>query len=346
MVRRWLGNVAVVVTSVVAALVVAEFAIPHIITLRNVGASFTVYDPVVWNRLKPNFETVRVTPDFTMRFSTNSLGARGAEPSGPVKQPVLFLGDSFTMGYGVSDGQEYPALLGQKLGLRHGTQAPLMLNLGMGASGNGFWLKHLQTTAVAVQPRLVVLQVLQNDFWDNTVEGLYRLDEKGELVELPVPPPRFARRVQTVVESIPGLANSNLMGLVRQAMSNDPGFSIAGRPTQPGAAASAPAPQRLEPGDTLTLKLVEAALRKCQAERWPVILLSVGLQAPQRAAIRQVAEQVGTPLLELPSRTERPDLYFKIDGHWNAQGHVEAAEALLQRIDALQLLPLQVKSSP
>ncbi|MBL8329214.1 MAG: hypothetical protein JNJ71_10210 [Rubrivivax sp.] len=339
MLKRWIANALTVLVMLAVMLGIAEFAIPHLVTLRNVGASFTQYDPVMWKRLKPDFQTTRVTPDFTMTFSTNSLGARGPQPRGELTQPILFLGDSFTMGYGVSDGQEFPALIQQELVKRHGDKAPYVLNLGMGASGNGFWIKQLTHTAARVQPRLVVLQVLENDFWDNQVERLFELDKDGKLVELPVPQPGLVRRVQNLIEQVPGLASSNLVGLVRQAASQDPTITLTGAAAN-APAASAPAKTQLEPGDPLTLRIIEAALQRCRSQGWPVVLLSVGLPGPQKAAIRQLAEASQTPIIELPSKDERPELYFKIDGHWNAQGNADTARQLMARIDELKLLPL------
>ncbi len=337
--RRALLNALTVIIMIAAMLGVAEVAIPHLVTLRNVGASFTLHDPVMWKRLKPNFSTERVTPDFTMKFSTNSLGARGPEPKGPLKSPVLFLGDSFTMGYGVSDGQEYPALIGQALKQRMADKAPEVLNLGMGASGNGFWLKHLTHTAPKLQPRLVVLQVLENDFWDNQVEGLFTLDKDDKLVELPVPQPGLVRRVQNVIETVPGLAGSNLVGLIRQAASSDPASTF--RPTAAPAdvPSTVPAKTALEPGERLTIKIVEAAIQRCQQNGWPVVLLSVGLQSPHKEAIHRMAMANQAPVLELPSKVERPELYFQIDGHWNAQGNADTAQRLLAKLDELKLLP-------
>ena len=334
---RLLANTLTIGVMMAIVLGLTELALPHVVTLRNVGASFTEYDPVMWKRLKPNFRTVRVTPEFTMAFSTNSLGARGPEPRVELKRPILFLGDSFTMGYGVSDGEEFPALIQQDLLKREGSGAPFVLNLGMGASGNGFWLKHLAHTAPKLAPRLVVLQVLNNDFWDNHVERLFELNAAGELVELPVPQPGLARRVQKLIERVPGLASSNLVGLIRQAASSDPESALR-TAAVPTASPPTPAKTSLEAGDALTVKLVEAAIRRCQREGWPVILMSVGLPGPQQLAIRQMAESLRAPILELPSKQQRPDLYFQIDGHWNTKGNVDAANQLQARIDELKLL--------
>ena len=37
----------------------------------------------------------------------------------------------------------------------------------------------------------------------------------------------------------------------------------------------------------------------------------------------------GVTLLRLPGKQDRPDLYYRVDGHWNAAGHRHVAETLL-----------------
>lgn len=338
--KRLFANALTALVTVAVMLLIAEFAVPHLVPLRNVGASFTQQDPVLWKRLKPNFHTVRTTPDFRMTFSTNSLGARGPEPVAPLKHPIVFLGDSFTMGYGVSNGQDYPALVGQALKERMGDQAPYALNLGMGASGNGFWLKHMKHTLPAMEPRLVVLQVLTNDFWDNQVEHLYELDGKGSLVEKPIPPPSFARRVQAALEFIPGVGDSNLLGLIRQAAYKDESGKVEVSPPE-GAEAKA-----LDPGEVLTPRIIEAAIEQCRQNGWPVMILAAGLQGAHRAAILKLAADHQVPVVETPPKQDQPEWFFKVDGHWNAQGNAEAARRVLAEIDRQQWLQTAVKPAP
>lgn len=326
MLARVIGNLALSLAGVAIALVLAELSIPHLVPLRNVGASFTEYDPVMWKRLKREFTTVRTTSEFTMRFTTNSLGARGVEPRRPLRDAIVFLGDSFTMGYGVSDGKEYPALVQAEMARQFGANSPQVVNLGMGASGNGFWLKHLAVTIPAMKPRIVVMQVLENDFFDNQQEGLYSLDSRGELVELPVPAPSFARRVQGWVDKVPWLAESNLVGLVRQAASGS---------QRPDGEAPSVAPLHGTISEAqsaeidLTVRIVAAAIERCRANGWSVILVAPGLSGAHSAAIGELAKAYNVPIVALPSKEERPDLYYVIDGHWNEKGHADAAERLL-----------------
>ena len=342
MLRRLLANLAVVLSTLLVMLLLAEFLVPHLVTLRDVGASFTQYDPIVGKRLKPSFSVVRTSPEFTWRFATNSLGHRGDEPKGPIDRPILFLGDSFTMGYGVSNGEEFPALIGAELRMRHGERAPYVMNLGIGNIGNGAWIRHLDHTAPPLNPRLVVMEVLQNDFTDNLSERLYELDASGKLVELPVPPPSRLRKVQQFIEQVPWIANSNLLALTRQTVVTTAGAGFGGgqQPVVAPVNAKDFDELRLMPGDPLTVKIVETAVRRCQAKGWPVLVLSVGLSQARREAIAQMVKATGAPLLELPSQLSRPDLYFTIDGHWNVKGQADTARRVMAAIDELKLLKI------
>ena len=310
-----LRNAALLVLSLAASIGLAELAVRLFVPVRDVGPPFTVHDPVLGKRLKAGFSAERVTPEFTMRLSTNSLGFRGAEPRAFPRRPILFLGDSFTLGYGVSDGEEYPARVAAELRRRHGDAAPPVVNAGIGDSGNGYWVKLLRARGEEMQPRLVVMQVYENDFFDNINEKLFLLEPDGALHELAVPPPGTMRRLQQLVDAVPGLSHSYLIGLLRQART--------AAPRAPEAAAAR------VPNDLLTLRIVEQALLACKARNWPALGLLVGLSHEREAAMRALFAGHGVPVVTIPAKNERPELYYRVDGHWNAAGHAHAAEQVL-----------------
>ena len=107
--RETLRNAGLLLLSTVISLALAEIAVRYFIPVRDVGPSLSVHDPVLGGRIKANFRAERITPEFRMRLSTNSLGFRGPEPDGVPRRAILFLGDSFTLGHGASDGEEFPA---------------------------------------------------------------------------------------------------------------------------------------------------------------------------------------------------------------------------------------------
>lgn len=301
----------------------AELFVRGAVDVRNVGPSFSEFHPRFLRALKPDVSLHRETPEFRMRLTTNSLGMRGAEPP-PELEPwrdVLFLGDSFTMGYGVTDGLEFPALVSERLRGRFGSSRPVRVwNAGVGNAGTARVLRYLEENPEGLAPDLTVVQLCSNDFEDNLAEGLYRLDAAGSLVSLPAPQePGLLRRVQGFVDRIPLLAHSHLFCLVREAIT-------AGR--LPWQREAAPEARGGAAGDELTYALVTRLLLRLRALGSDVIVVSFDVEGLRRRRLEATLDGLGVPHLRLASKAERPDLYFPIDGHWNAGGHRHAADAL------------------
>src|SRR5262245_45028362 len=236
--REWLRNAGLLLVSTAIAACVAEVLVRTFVRVRDVGPVFTVHDPVLGKRIRPGLSAERITPEFRMRMTTNSLGYRGAEPQPSASRPILFLGDSFTLGYGVNDGEEYPALVSAGLRRRFGDAAPPAINAGIGNAGNGFWLKLLRRDGAAMRPAVVVMQIFENDFADNLNDGLFALQPGGSLRELPVPAASALRRLEAVIQAVPGLSYSHLLGLLRQLRPPDFG-------DRPQTAQDSRAPQEL-----------------------------------------------------------------------------------------------------
>ena len=307
------------VASLVFCLVVMEGLVRAFVPVRNVGPSFTTYDPVYGKRLKENFDADRLSPEFEMRFSTNSLGFRGPEIPAIPDGAVLFVGDSFTMGYGVSDGKEFPALLDRRLAAGGGGVP--VVNLGMGDNGNGRALKYLRDEAAGLAPRLVVLQLHWNDFIDNLREGLFALDvASGELVELEAPPAGKAQRVQAWIEAVPGLSYSHLVGLARQFVTE----ALWARSAPMGRLSDAERAAR----DRLTYRLIEELYALCAERGWPVVALAVGIGEERLFRLRALGEGQDIDLIAVPGRKKRPDLYYDVDGHWTEAGHAHVADLI------------------
>ena len=312
-------NLLTAVIAVLLTLGAFEIFVRAFVTVRNVGPAFTVYDPIYGKRLKKNFHAIRIAPEFRFAFNTNSLGMRGPEPTTPVTNGIVFIGDSFTMGYGVQDNEAFPAVI--RAGLQSRGIAMPLLNTGMGSNGNGRWVKFFKHDAAKFSPRIVVFQVMANDFDDNLAEHLFQLDGKGGLRELPIDPPDLARKAQTLIDEVPALPYSYLVGLgwmAAQAVKTD-------RSAVSNDAADLPS-------DQLTYTLVRTAVDQARASGAEVIGLLVGLTGHRRAKMLEVFQQRGLTCLDGPNRKDAPDMFFKVDGHWNAAGQRRAAELLLPEI--------------
>ena len=324
--KSTINNFILVLISLIIIFSFCELIVRLFIPVRSVGLSFTVYDPMYGKRLKKNFSTTRVTPEFKISFSTNSYGFRGPElPSHP-SRPILFFGDSFTMGYGVNDGEEFPSLIREALAEQYGTHVVPVINTGMGDNGNGRWIKFLRSEGKFYNPRLVILQLLENDFRDNLDERLFELSSNNELRELPVPPISKTRIIQNFVDKIPGLSNSHLFGLVNQVR-----WLLAKKPSASPSEQTASS-MSYDKGDHLTYLLLEEVIAKCDYEGWPMLALIIDIDGHRLRKLKLLLQEKKVPIIRLPSKKVRPDLYYTIDGHWNSRGHSYASELIMGKL--------------
>jgi hypothetical protein len=225
------------------------------------------------------------------------------------------------MGYGVNDGEEFPERIRRALAAMR-TGIPV-INAGIGDNGNGRWVKLLRNEGNRLDPRLVVLQVSDNDFTDNLKDGLFTIGPSGDLVERSVPPPGWSRVVQQWIEAVPGLPYSYLVGLSRQAIS-------ARRVRTPASPLPTASAQDVARADSLTYGLIGEAVDICQQQGWRVLALEVGVEGARLEALRTLFQKRGVNLIVVPSRADRPDLYYRTDGHWNARGHEWVATKVLE----------------
>jgi hypothetical protein len=285
-----------------------------------------MYDPGYGKMLKKNFSCRRITPEFTMKFTTNPEGFRGPALESLSRQSILFLGDSFTMGYGVNDGEEFPALVRKALNERSPDNASIV-NAGIGNNGNGRWVKFLRAEGKRYNPDLIVLQIHDNDFRDNVREQLFVLTPEGELRERPLPSPGARWSIQKVVENVPGLAYSYLIGFARQVFwdrrSSSPEYdSDKRRINQDGAT--------LE--DHLLISIVEEILIICRENGWDVLAVIVGISGDRQTGLEKFFWARNVSTVVIPTKGERPDLYYRVDGHWNAPGHRYTADRILEHL--------------
>ena len=93
-INKFNKNLILALFSLAIGLTIAEMIVRAFIPVRNVGPSFTEYDPVYGKSLKKNFTAKRMTPEFRMEISTNSHGFRGSEIDHKFSRSIMFLGDS------------------------------------------------------------------------------------------------------------------------------------------------------------------------------------------------------------------------------------------------------------
>jgi hypothetical protein len=323
-------NGALVLVSILVSLGVSEIMVRLFVPVRNIGPAFSTYDPIYGKRLKKRFSTRRISTEFTMRLTTNSLGFRGPELPSVPHSTIVFIGDSFTMGYGVNDGEEFTFLVGKALKEKYGKNKVSILNAGMGDNGNGWGVKFLRDEAIRFNPCFVFLQLAYNDFNNNIREGLFDLTYSGELRELPVPRPSPLRVVQRGLEAVPGLSNSYLVGFARQVLSKMKARAL-NRPRKNTSAG-------INRKERLTYRLLEASLNLCHGKGWPVVVITVGIEGRRLLEVERILKAHNVPIIKAPSKRERPALYYRKDAHWNDKGHAHMARLILNHLRSANLI--------
>lgn len=120
--------------------------------------AFSSYSPDLGYVLRPNSSGRHTSLEYDNQFDINSFGVRDDEKS--LDNPkIVFLGDSFTMGWGVDQDQTYANLVEQKLGVR-------ALNAGISSYGT-FREMLLFSKMKRDSCQLVVLQYCDNDRDEN-----------------------------------------------------------------------------------------------------------------------------------------------------------------------------------
>lgn len=327
--RAFWANLSLSLVALIISLGIGEIIVRCCVPVRNVGPSFTEYHPLFGKTLKKNFTCRRISPEFTMTFTTNSDGFRGPSLEPLSRRSILFLGDSFTMGYGVNDGEEFPALVRKVLNKQSPNSSPVV-NAGMGDNGNGQWVKFLRTDAKKYNPGLVVIQIHDNDFRNNIRERLFELTPEGKLHERPLPSRGARWSIQRVVESVPGLAYSHLIGLVRQIF-----WDRLSRRSDYDSDNQDINQYRTKLEDHLLISILEEVMTICKEEKWGILAVIVDISGNRLTELKKFFLARNVPIIIIPSKKERPDLYYKIDGHWNTLGHRFTADQILERLKSL-----------
>ena len=114
--NAWFGAVTIVI-SVVIGLAVVEWAMRamagSIQSSESMDEGFILFDSRLGWKLNPGWQGNHIHHDFEVRYRVNELGFRGEnvlQLTGNGRK-VLFLGDSFTFGLGVDEGQTFSDFL-------------------------------------------------------------------------------------------------------------------------------------------------------------------------------------------------------------------------------------------
>ena len=174
---KYIINICIILVSILLSLSIIEFYLRNSNKVRNIGESFSRYDQSYGKWLKEDVQIKRITPEFVMKIKTDSMGRRFTPELSLPSKKILFLGDSFTMGYGVNDDEVFPFLIQKNL-LNYNISAK-SLNYGVGNTGNGRNLLIIKNKLESLKPDLIIIQLCSNDFSDNLTEKYFTLNSSG-----------------------------------------------------------------------------------------------------------------------------------------------------------------------
>lgn len=319
-------------------------------------------DGVLGYAHRPDWQAVHATDEFQVTVRTNGLGLRGEaaseeKPAGVYR--VLALGDSFAFGFGVEDGEAFPAVLERALAPPPGRSRVEVLNAGVAGWSADQYLLFLETRGFALSPDLVLLAPTENDpgdlAWNRLLLDEQRLplrieptrrmiDRRGAMRYLrggPLAQPelRFPGQVWLADHSL--LYHWLRLRLARLATARELEAEEKRLRAEAGAPPDGPisslAPEAIQrglwSGSEFQLRyhrhLVDAIRAACAARGVALATLLVEFRGPvpepgsTPAALR--ADCARDPRCVRSSALlaghDESALFFAQDGHWTARGH-------------------------
>lgn len=363
---------------VIIAISVAEFVLraffPEKTMTRILGPyTFPCYEKgtYAYVRLKRNEDCTLISnysafPDITVK--TNALGLRNREltPKKPIgTKRILFLGDSFTMGVGVTENQTYARIAEKLLNKSSKNGEVEAINAGVNATGPYYQFTYLKHEGLLLDPDVVVIgffpwndisydvhasekvtSVDKQNFPDTIDSRTAYVDFDGSLREK-----RLPLRVK-----IPFLRSLHIYWVAINAISpSDKNHLRAEDGTLPCLYDSTCKTLGKAKNDIKKLFLSYKALAKQHNFRLLVLIIPAefevdpftfrkyGFQKPlfkskaslpheEFAAFFEKNQIAYLDLLPTFLKQVSEQAYFEKDPHWNAYGNLVAAEAISQKL--------------
>lgn len=354
--RTALLKITCVMVSLIIAFGVAELAV-RIYNPQEVAPIRFVFDPQLGDIPTPNQQGRKIRPGFfDHTYSHNSLGFRGSKEYRYEKQTdhrLLFLGDSFTYGFGVNDDQTFPYLTEKYLLDEH--LSIEVVNTGASGKGTDYELKLFQVLGYKYKPDLTILCFTANDFIDNERGEYFSVSPQGEISPKTLKAGRGI--IKNILYAVPGynwlVSWSQAANLVKEASVKwffrqaDPivlkqgGLVFAHPELHQGYAT--------EGNRKLTeiyIKYIIKSVRDAGSSLMIVYVpMSMEVEAYRKnrqissdeAAFTKIVKTQGERIFSLTpvlAASEEPidRLYFRNDGHWTVSGNTVVARYLSEHI--------------
>lgn len=174
--KKLLAGVAISLVTIILLLFAGEFWVHNFVLVTRATGKCDQLDPIVKFKGIPNTTCTSRTPEWNVINKHNSYGLRSPETT--IEKPpgtyrILFLGDSFTQGYGVNLEEAFPQLVEKELNGHFKNKFKVeVINSGVPNYSPLLEYLYLINEGYKFKPDLVILEFDLTDFSNDFVYGL------------------------------------------------------------------------------------------------------------------------------------------------------------------------------
>lgn len=308
------------------------------------GSSLGVPDSVLGHLYRPGAIQLSAGPEFSVQYVISTEGFRDRDIHHPLAGGdtvrILLLGDSFAMGAGVAYQDIWPVVMERRL-LERGYPVDVV-KAGVSGYDTTREVLYLERIFAQYRPHIVIITFLPNDLFTNTPTDAQEATGSVDGVI----GSKYDRRLHTVLL------------LQRLLLHNNGFYRRTYMATVRGDFFREPPTELVQTQISLTRRLFEKAQRFVQAGGGCLMVVSVPQQfqvmaladewnaehLSVRAPDKLLADHVGELGVEwvasldtlVSVSTEGEDLFFRVDGHLNAEGNAVLGKFVADRLTAFQ----------
>ncbi len=332
--RAWLLAAATMLVSLLVTLGLAELMVRWLEPQQTM-APRSKFSAAYGLEFHPNRVMVQeLAGQWRFEYTVNAQGHRGPVLPLASRYPrpvVVALGDSYTFGYGIADGQEYPNQLRERLVGSHD-----IVNLGTGGWGLTQHVRRFYELGRLYDPQVVVLQFCANDPGDNLLYDVARVND-GRIV--------FQDRDESTAISIVKrllsdsfIQNSHLYAFARARLYLMMRQREIAAGAAPGADAAAAGAALHEREQAVHNELLEAFARDLARRRIQLLLIHVNTDLDRYPKIRERMLQLQAEglarFVDIDALFRNAPHDLSPEGHWGPAAHRTVAAELARVIAA------------
>lgn len=329
----WRVYAATLVASLIVAVVFAELIVRFLVPQASMYPR-TDYSPEYGSLPYADTTIVHERPGhWRFEYSINEYRYRGAAipvADAYATKNVVVLGDSYSFGIGVADGEEYPSVLAARLGAGYA-----VANLGVGGWGLAQEIRRFYDLGNSYQPVAVVLQFCSNDIEDGLRYPVTKVS--GDFFTFHDVAGTYLLAKRFMSRSL--IQKSQAYNLLRNGLYTLHRRYVLTNAKTPTADKSGPG---VSDGERMYIELLTQFARDLKRNRVPLLMIAVNGQLEEfpslKAQVTRMHAQGALRYLEVQPWLQHLDGPESPEGHlWGARVHsiigARLAEVVATKID-------------